>query len=388
LTMKFSLALGLLLAAEGASAFSIPARSGNRVAFVQSNNFAASSTTSTALAGILDEINSDSYDLMSTGDAADDIELNDAYEAFLTDLVSSTNDPRVDIVNKFDLASDTKFVSWLKKKTENSKDPDERLALCDLSERIDDFTTRAKVMATPVTNTPPVDASTEARLAFRHALPSSRLGQEHESIESFREAADFVPTKQKEYSLVVITEPARRRILLGEKHRGFGKGMHNSFGGKLEPGESDVESAKRELEEETGICVPMERMAQSKLGTFWFTFEDSPTEMVVHAFRINVSCNGSTTSSGEMDESIFRIDPSVIRGCEEITPVWFPDWHDIPLHNMFADDSVWLTRVLSSQEEVLVDGWFHFEPGGQEVNTILHYYMDFRPKNIPAHSDN
>jgi 8-oxo-dGTP pyrophosphatase MutT (NUDIX family) len=210
-------------------------------------------------------------------------------------------------------------------------------------------------MAPPVTNTPPVDASREARLAFRHALPSSRLGQEHESLESFRKATDFVPAKQKEYSLIVITEPASRRILLGEKHRGFGEGMHNSFGGKLEPGESDVESAKRELEEETGICVPIERMAQSKLGTLWFTFEDSPMEMVVHVFRINVSCDNSTTSSEDMDESIFRVDPSVIRGCDEITPVWFPDWHEIPLHNMHADDSIWLTR-LSSKKSWLMDG--------------------------------
>jgi hypothetical protein len=124
------------------------------------------------------------------------------------------------------------------------------------------------------------------------------------------------------------------------------------------------------------------------LGTLWFTSEDSHTEMVVHTFQINVSCHDSTASSEATDESVFRIDPSVIRGCDEITPVWFPDWHDIPMHNMHADDSVWLTRVLSSQEEVLVDGWFHFEPGGVEVNTMLHYYMDFRPKNFSTHNDN
>jgi hypothetical protein len=145
LTMKFSLALGLLLAAEGASAFSIQGRSGNRAAFVQSKNFAASLTTSTALAGILDEINSDSYDLMSSDGGGTEANINDAYEIFLGDLVFSTNDPRVDIMNKFDLASDPEFVTWLQQKTENSRDPDERLALRDLFDMIEDVTTRVKV---------------------------------------------------------------------------------------------------------------------------------------------------------------------------------------------------------------------------------------------------
>lgn len=145
--MKFSFALGLLVAIEGASAFSVPGRNGNRLAFVQQTNRAATTaSTTTALAGILDEINSDSYDLMSTSEEGEqEINMNDAYEMFLGDLVFSTNDPRVDIMNKFDLATDPEFVAWLDNKVEKSNDPDERLALRDLSEMIEDITTRVKV---------------------------------------------------------------------------------------------------------------------------------------------------------------------------------------------------------------------------------------------------
>jgi len=144
--MKFSLELGLLLTFEGVSAFSVAGRNGagSRVAFVPSNRAVAA--TSTALAGILDEINSDSYDLMNNSDeGAEEINMNDAYEMFLGDLVFSTNDPRVDIMNKFELATDPEFLAWLSKKVDKSTDPDERLALRDLSEMIDDITTRVKV---------------------------------------------------------------------------------------------------------------------------------------------------------------------------------------------------------------------------------------------------
>lgn len=138
--MKFHLALSLLVAAEHAKAFSV-----GRPSFgVRSPSSSSSSTTS--LFGILDEIESDSYDLMNTSkDAETKINMSDAYEMFLADLVFSTNDPRVDIMNKFDLAGDPDFISWLEKKVENSKDPDERIALRDLHEMIVDIKTRMEV---------------------------------------------------------------------------------------------------------------------------------------------------------------------------------------------------------------------------------------------------
>ena len=44
-------------------------------------------------------------------------------------------------------------------------------------------------------------------------------------------------------------------ILLGMKKRGFGKGRWNGFGGKLMPGESIEDAARREVLEEIGVTL-------------------------------------------------------------------------------------------------------------------------------------
>lgn len=45
------------------------------------------------------------------------------------------------------------------------------------------------------------------------------------------------------YTLVLVLQPPR--ILLGMKKRGFGVGLWNGFGGKVQEGESIEEGAKR-----------------------------------------------------------------------------------------------------------------------------------------------
>ena len=99
--------------------------------------------------------------------------------------------------------------------------------------------------------------SLSARHKFTHVQPEEKLGTQHASLIAFQKAAKFAPTQDKLYTLVLVTEPARQRILLGKKQRGFGKRMYNSFGGKMEAGETEEESARRELLEETGIDVPL-----------------------------------------------------------------------------------------------------------------------------------
>ena len=147
--MKFYIALSLLLAAEEAETFSIVRPASGAVANGATSSATSATTTTTttsSLFGILDEIESDAFDLMSTsGDADEQVNMSDAYEMFLADLVFSTNDPRIDIMNKFELAGDPNFVSWLEKKVETSKDPEERIALRDLHEMIVDIKTRMEV---------------------------------------------------------------------------------------------------------------------------------------------------------------------------------------------------------------------------------------------------
>jgi hypothetical protein len=96
--------------------------------------------------GILDEIESDAYDLMNTSEDGDEkVNLDDAYEMFLADLVFSTNDPRMDIINKWDFAGDQAFITFLETKVEKSRDPEERIALRDLHEMILEIQTRMEV---------------------------------------------------------------------------------------------------------------------------------------------------------------------------------------------------------------------------------------------------
>ncbi|KAL3916914.1 MAG: hypothetical protein SGILL_004962 [Bacillariaceae sp.] len=211
-------------------------------------------------------------------------------------------------------------------------------------------------------------------LTFPRRLADVRLGKKHNSLQAFEEAV--LPSrpppherKSKDFSLVVVTADHEKgpdtvhRILLGMKNRGFGKGMYNSFGGKFEQDESAEECACRELEE-TNISVSYDVMSKAQVGIQRYTFENDPVEMIMHVFRIHLK-------AGHNQEIV---------GCDEITPEWFEDVNLLPLDNMFADDSLWLTALLSSNTPIHIDGFYHFCANCEETNTILHYYMDVMPK--------
>ena len=229
--------------------------------------------------------------------------------------------------------------------------------------------TAASIMLSPL----PFLLSTTMASLFPNRLPESRLGKAHVTLADFQKEIQFTPSKTKEYSLIMVTEPKTQRILLGRKHRGFGAGMLNSFGGKLEPNESILSCAVRELEEETGIRA--EEKDLLKTGTLHFTIQDDPLKMLVYVYRLNVDCY----SIEDYESPYVKLDPTTIRGCEEITPEWIENWHQIPLQEMFADDSLWLTMVLDSSEPLYVEGHFHFETGGQDVNSIRDYWMSMQP---------
>lgn len=64
--------------------------------------------------------------------------------------------------------------------------------------------------------------------------------------------------KNKILTLAFIINKERQEILLGMKKRGFGVGKWNGFGGKVDPNETILDGALRELKEEAGIfCLDL-----------------------------------------------------------------------------------------------------------------------------------
>jgi hypothetical protein len=95
--------------------------------------------------GILDEINSESFNLLGDITDKDEPGLDKAYESFLAQLVFSANDPRLDIIDNIDLCSDPVWLNWLDNKITTTTDIEEKVALRDLYEMISDIVKRIEL---------------------------------------------------------------------------------------------------------------------------------------------------------------------------------------------------------------------------------------------------
>lgn len=133
-------------------------------------------------------------------------------------------------------------------------------------------------------------------------------------------------------------------ILLIRKKRGLGAGKINGPGGKLDPGETITECAVREVQEELGVTP----LNPKKYGELRFQFIDDYS-IHVHVF---VACQ----YTGRPLET------------QEAVPHWFA-LADIPYEQMWADDEIWLPRILAGEQ---VDGRFVFDG-----DRILDYEVKF-----------
>ena len=123
------------------------------------------------------------------------------------------------------------------------------------------------------------------------------------------------------------------RVLLIRKKRGLGAGKINAPGGRLEPSETALAAAVREVEEE--VCVtPFEIEAR---GTLKFEFVDG-YRLEAHVFV----ARGYRGEPAETDEAI---------------PLWFSQ-RELPFQEMWADDALWLPLVLRGE---IVTGRFIFD---------------------------
>ncbi|KAL7304931.1 hypothetical protein TKK_0002729 [Trichogramma kaykai] len=128
---------------------------------------------------------------------------------------------------------------------------------------------------------------------------------------------------RKLLSLVFIRK--QQEILLGLKKRGFGQGKWNGFGGKVEPNETILQGAIREVKEECGLNA----MDLRKIGLLEFEFEGDPTALEVHVFE-TYKFNGDVVESDEM------------------RPQWFNLKH-IPYEKMWPDDEIWFPYMLRDE---------------------------------------
>ena len=132
-----------------------------------------------------------------------------------------------------------------------------------------------------------------------------------------------------------------RKLLLKMATRGFSVGKWNAPGGKLEPGETPEECAKREVLEETGLRV-------SEVfyhGALTFVMDGGKNRyMKAHVFS-TTKARGRARSSPE-------------------GPVkWFP-LDDLPIDEMWEDDLFWVPLMLRG---VKFDASFTYDAANRHV---------------------
>lgn len=134
------------------------------------------------------------------------------------------------------------------------------------------------------------------------------------------------------------------KILMIRKKRGLGAGKINGPGGRLEPGETPLQAAIRETQEE--LCVTPLNL--SERGELHFQFVDG---LALHC--VVFTAEGYIGDPIETDEAI---------------PHWM-ETSAIPYHDMWQDDQYWLPGMLEGR---IFKGYFQFDQ-----DLMLSHHIDW-----------
>jgi 8-oxo-dGTP diphosphatase len=115
-------------------------------------------------------------------------------------------------------------------------------------------------------------------------------------------------------------------VLLGRKKHGLGVGNFVGLGGKLEPGESAVDAAVREVFEESGVIVAASDLEPRGLLSYFFPHREAWSQE--SSVFVCSSWQGEPRASDELD------------------PEWFP-LGGVPYEEMWDDARRWLPEVLA-----------------------------------------
>ena len=165
---------------------------------------------------------------------------------------------------------------------------------------------------------------------------------------SIEEAAQLKSLSQIDWSqwepiqkatLLFVTQ--NQQMLLIRKKRGLGAGKINAAGGRLEPGESELDCAVREMQEELCITVTDPKYA----GEVDFQFTDG------YCFHLIVFTG--TQFEGAPTET------------DEAVPLWY-GVDQVPYDEMWEDDIHWLPTMIQGErfygrflfdDDTMLDGW-------------------------------
>ena len=128
--------------------------------------------------------------------------------------------------------------------------------------------------------------------------------------------------------LMRVTPDGRSEVLLGRKKKGLGQGNIVGLGGKLERGETAVDAAVREIEEESGLVVAASDLVP--LGVLTYLFPHREAWSQVSNVFVCTRWRGTPRESDELD------------------PRWF-DVAELPVDEMWDDAKHWLPGVLTGR---------------------------------------
>lgn len=162
------------------------------------------------------------------------------------------------------------------------------------------------------------------------------------------------PPPLPDTTLLFLVQPGE--VLLAMKKRGFGTGLWNGVGGKVEPSSHETieDACVREAKEEIGVAVNAVNLQPRGTLDFYFPLQPAHRDwnQRVHVFV-------TTRWRGQPRET------------EEMRPAWFRR-DSLPFTHMWPDDPFWLPQVLAGQT---VTGAFMFD----SHNHVLDHKVAFLP---------
>jgi len=141
--------------------------------------------------------------------------------------------------------------------------------------------------------------------------------------------SEWKPTEKANLCFVICDG----QVLLIRKKRGLGAGKINGPGGRIESGETAVESAVREMQEEVGLTPT----GLEEIGELYFQFLDG--------YKLHVTVFAASGYKGQLKET------------SEAMPFWV-DLDKIPYEEMWEDDPHWLPLLLERKKFC---GYFVFD---------------------------